>query len=137
MDRLLKTISRMSLVCGLILIFAFSGLLPPFPANGESLPDPTRPEKPGKQGQGTAGAKQQKEPPSWELTSVLHSPGRKLAIINEEVLGVGEEIAGARILEIRQDSVILFYRGQRRVIRLLSQGTGLSRTGNEQGVNKK
>jgi len=135
MDRLLNDFSRLSLLSALVLAVALSGPFSPFPASGQSLPDPTRPEKTGKQGQGPAGAKRQKEP-SWELTSVLYAPSRKLAVINDEIREAGQEIAGARILEIRQDSVVLLYRGQRRVVRLLSQGTGLRRTGNEQGANE-
>jgi len=136
MDRFLDTITRATLICGLGLLFAFSGPIRPFPAQGESLPDPTRPDKAEEERGSAAGAKQQ-QAPSWELTSIIHSPRRKLAVINGEIRKVGEHVAGAKVLTIQPDTVILLYRGQRRVLQLLPRETGLSRTGNEQGVTRK
>jgi len=135
MDRILSTIVKTSLLCGLGLLVALSGPLRPFPAKGESLPDPTRPDHKKGHGQGSPGADEQ-EMPSWKLTSIIHSPQRKLAVINGEIRQAGEHVAGARIQTIRPDSVILLYRGQRRVIRLFPRGNGLNRTGNEQGANR-
>lgn len=135
MDRFLDTITKATLLCGLGLLVALSGPIRPFPAQGESLPDPTKPERAGKERGSAAGAKQQ-QAPSWELTSIIHSPRRKLAVINGEIRRVGEHVVGAKVLTIRPETVILLYRGQRRVLRLLPRETGLSRTGNEQGVNR-
>jgi MSHA biogenesis protein MshK len=134
MDRFLDALGKVSLVCGLGLLLAVSGHPGPSTAHGGSLSDPTRPEGPG----GDVAAQQQPQhrEPTWDLTSIIHSPRRKLAVINNRITGVGEEVAGARILAIRPDSVLLLYRGQRRVLRLLSGDTGLNRTGNEQGVNR-
>jgi len=130
MDRLLGTLTRILLLCGLGLVIAFSGFLRPVPAKAEPLPDPTKPERPQKTRQSGTQAQQRKEP-SWKLTSILHSPRRKLAVINGEIRRAGEDIAGARVLAIQSDSVVILYRGQRRTLRLLSRESGLSRTGNE------
>lgn len=130
MDRLLGTHTRILLLCGLGLFIALSGTPRPFTAQAESLPDPTRPERSDKTRQSATQSRPRKEP-SWKLTSIIRSPRRKLAVINGEIRGVGEDIAGARVLAIQADTVVILYRGQRRVLRLLSRDSGLSRTGNE------
>lgn len=129
MDRLLDLLPRILFLCGLGLLMALSGFLRPVPAKAEPLPDPTQPERSEKTRQSGTQAQQRKEP-SWELTSIIHSPQRKLAVINGEIRQVGEDIAGARVLKILPDTVIILYRGQRRVLRLLSRGSGLNRSGN-------
>ncbi len=130
MDRLLGTLTRILLLCGLGVFIALAGSLRPIPAKAEPLPDPTEPERSQKTRQSGTQAQQRKEP-SWKLSSIIHSPRRKLAVINGEIRRVGEDIAGARILAIQSDTVVIHYRGQRRILRLLSGESGLSRTGNE------
>ena len=130
MDRLLSTLIRILLLCGLGLFIALSGSLRPVPAKAEALPDPTKPDRSEETRQRGTQTQQRKEP-SWKLTSIIHSPRRKLAVINGEIRRVGEDIAGARVLAIQLDTVVILYRGQRRVLRLLSRDSGLSRTGNE------
>ncbi|MEF8824246.1 MAG: hypothetical protein V5B78_09605 [Desulfohalobiaceae bacterium] len=130
MDRLLDLLPRILFLCGLGLIIGLSGFLRPVPAGAETLPDPTKPESPGRSERGNAAQAQQRKKPSWELTSIIHSPQRKLAVINGEIRQVDEDIAGARVLKILPDTVIILYRGQRRVLRLLPRGSGLNRSGN-------
>lgn len=58
---------------------------------------------------GTPDVNRQNEPApvALALSSILWSAERQLVIVEGEVLGVGDTIAGMRIVEIRQDSVIL------------------------------
>lgn len=131
MDRLLGPLTRILLLCVLGLSVALSGALRPVPATAEPLPDPTKPDRLGRSDRGGGAQVRQREEPSWNLTSIISSPRRKLAVINGEIRRVGENIAGARVLAIQRDTVIIRYSGQRRVLRLLSRGSGLSRSGNE------
>jgi hypothetical protein len=41
------------------------------------------------------------------LGSILYSPDRKLAIINGQIVGTGDEVNGARIVDITADTVFL------------------------------
>ena len=54
-----------------------------------------------------AGSRLSMAPVSLSLTSILYSPERRLAIIEGQVLGVGETIAGMTIVEIQPKAVIL------------------------------
>jgi hypothetical protein len=42
-----------------------------------------------------------------EVTSILWSADRKLAIVNGSILGVGDTIQGFEVVEVRQDSIIV------------------------------
>ncbi len=136
MDRLLNPIARAILACCLGLLVCVCGPATFAVAKDESLPDPTRPDR-SAQKHGSGQAREEQPPPSWELSSVIRSPRRELAVINGRIRQVGDIVDGAKILEIKPDAVILRYRGNRRLIRLFSQETGLTRTGNEQGANKR
>lgn|GEM_PF-1455636 len=63
----------------------------------ENLPDPTRPP---------AAVWQSPEQPSdlssetWEVTSILVSPGRRVAVINGQSRQEGDKVAGAVVLKI-------------------------------------
>jgi hypothetical protein len=41
------------------------------------------------------------------LGTILYSPDRKLAIIDNRIVGVGDEVSGARVIEITADGVLL------------------------------
>jgi hypothetical protein len=41
------------------------------------------------------------------LGTILYSPDRKLAIIDSRIVGVGDEVSGARVIEITADGVLL------------------------------
>ncbi len=43
----------------------------------------------------------------WVLSSILYSPGRKHAIINNQVVRKGEVIRGARLVRLQPDAVRL------------------------------
>jgi hypothetical protein len=53
------------------------------------------------------------------LGTILYSTDRKLAIVNGRVVGVGDDVNGARIVEITPASVLLRdERGRMRILRL-------------------
>jgi len=134
MDRLLDTLCKRTLAGCIGLLLFVAGIC--FPANAaDPLSDPTRPEKPAG-ARSSSARSEQNSSPSWELSSIIRSPRRKLAVINGKIRQAGEDIGGARILAIKPHAVVLLYRGERRTLRLFPQGAGLERTEDEQGVNK-
>lgn len=46
------------------------------------------------------------------LNSILIGPGRKVAVINGEIVGEGDTLAGARIMKISSGSVLVRAAGQ-------------------------
>lgn len=94
------------------------GLLILAPAvQGEPVDDPMRP--PVRESRATGSADPH---PGWSLTSVLIADDRRLAIINDRVLREGESVAGARVVRIEADHVLIRHSdGERR----LSLRTGL------------
>ncbi len=58
--------------------------------------------------------------PVWVLNSVITSNDRKVAIINQVPVLVGESVSGARILSIRDDRVLLSQDGKQFEIKLYS-----------------
>ena len=54
----------------------------------------------------------------WVLQSVLLSPERRYAIINGEILSLGESVAGAELVAIREGEVTLRAGGALRTVRL-------------------
>jgi hypothetical protein len=64
-------------------------------------------------------------PPFTELAGILYSPGRKLAIVNDFVVGPGDEVNGARIVDITASTVLLRdARGRLRVLTLGNRQPG-------------
>jgi len=56
------------------------------------------------------------------LGTILYSSDRKLAIIDGRIIGVGDEIRGARVVEITQSAVLL--RDGQGHLRRLAVGAG-------------
>ena len=56
----------------------------------------------------------QKLPPvaALELTSILFSASRRIAIIDDQLLGVGDSIRGARLIKINKNDVRLLSKGK-------------------------
>ena len=81
--------------CGLV----FLGLLLALPVMADS-DDPMRPPQAR---QATTPAAQQ----SWDLSSVLIGERRRLAVINDQMVKVGDRVGGARVQRIEADRVIL------------------------------
>lgn len=86
------------------------------PVHGEPVDDPMRP--PVRESTPSATDPH----PGWSLTSVLIADDRRLAIINDRILREGESVAGARVVRIEADHVLIHHGdGERR----LSLRTGL------------
>ncbi len=56
------------------------------------------------------------------LGTILYSPDRKLAIIDNRIVGVGDEVRGARVTEITAGAVLL--RDAQGKLRQLTLGAG-------------
>lgn len=85
-------------------------------AHAEPVDDPMRPPAQ----ESTAGPADPH--PGWSLTSVLIADDRRLAIINNRVLREGDSVAGARVVRIEADHVLIRHAGGER---RLSLRTGL------------
>ena len=86
----------------------------------QALRDPTRP--PAAAGKGSAG---KVEHSGFILQSVLISPERRYAIINDEVVPVGGSVAGAELIAIAEERVTLRTREGLRVLHLFPEVTRL------------
>lgn len=101
--------------CGLLLV----GLLLALPVTADS-DDPMRPPQAR---QTTTPAVQQ----SWDLSSVLISERRRLAVINDQMVKVGDRVGGARVQRIEADRVILL-RGEQSMTLTLRAGLDIRRS---------
>jgi hypothetical protein len=72
------------------------------------MEDPLRPPEyaPGEMG---AGSKTSAEP-AWLLNEILFSGGRRVAIINDVAVSVGDHVNGARVVDIKPEQVVLEYK---------------------------
>lgn len=66
---------------------------------------------------GAPAAQRNTAEPRWHLTGILVSTGRKLAMINDRLIGVGEKVDGARVRNIHGNSVELDIDGRLVVLR--------------------
>ncbi len=48
----------------------------------------------------------------FRLTSVIYSADRKLAIVDDQMLAVGDRIRGAELVELTRDSAHLLHKGE-------------------------
>ena len=86
-------------------------------AAAQALRDPTRPAVFfGRTGEG--GIVSRGRDAEWVLQSVLLSPERRYAIINGKILSLGESVAGAELVAIREGEVTLRAGGALRTVRL-------------------
>jgi MSHA biogenesis protein MshK len=95
------------------LLFLCATVLAPQGAYGQQLRDPTRPPVfmvPG----GPAAARES----DLVLQTVLISPERRAAIINGQLLRLGESIAGMQLMSISEGEVQLRGRGESRTLHL-------------------
>ncbi len=99
-------------------ILALAGLLAAGAAPALALKDPTRP--PGAQPAKAHKAAARKAL-RWTLGSTLVSPRRRTAVINGRLVGVGETINGARVVEILPSQVRLRREGRDITLVLLKQ----------------
>jgi len=64
---------------------------------------------------------------SWDLSSILVSPQRRVAIINGKTVKSGETLAGAKVLMINETSVKLKYRGEIILLKLFPHSVKTAR----------
>lgn len=86
------------------------------PVMADDLGDPTQPTRVVAH---ASPATPVERAPSWRLESIIVSPGRRLAVINDRVVGVSDRVGGATVIEILPYEVRLEYRGEIRRIALL------------------
>jgi len=93
--------------CAVAQLVLFAGCGIAFGAN--RLGDPTRPPA-------VASPSSTSTRVHWQVTSILFSPQRRVAVVNGRLVTEGEEVDGARVLTIRPASVELRYRTHRLTI---------------------
>lgn len=71
------------------------------------LDDPTRPANAS-----NTASSETKVTSSWDLSSILVSPQRSIAIINGKTVRTGETLSGASVLSINETGVKLRHRGK-------------------------
>ena len=64
---------------------------------------------------------------SWDLSSILISPQRRVAIINGKTVKSGEILAGAKVLTINEIGVKLKYRGKIILLKLFPDSVKTAR----------
>ena len=78
------------------------------------LDDPTRPPNTV----GIVASSTDETNTTWDLSSILISPQRSVAIINGTAVQAGEMLAGAKVVQIKQTTVELSYRDEIIVLNL-------------------
>lgn len=63
-----------------------------------------------------------------KLTSILYSANRKITIIDEKLVSVGEDVNGARLIKIEKDHVHLIKNGKTIKLLLSNQSTNFKKT---------
>ncbi len=98
-----------------ITVLVFGGLLavllPPNGGSAASLSDPTRPPQRFIAPVVSAPV----VPKSWKLGAILIAPQRRVAVINGQPLSVGDQVSGAKVIDIESDRVRL-RRGSREFV---------------------
>lgn len=90
-------------------------------AQAPSLQDPTRPYRPG-----PAAAPGPEGPAALELTAVLISASRRVAVVNGELYREGDRINGDVIAGIEPGAIRLKRGGEDVVVRLRKQGAAVN-----------
>lgn len=82
---------------------------------GDEIGDPTRPSYLQAERAPTTNAV-----PRWNVASIIVSSGRRIAVVNDRVVGVNDWVGGARVREILPYEVQLEYKGEIRHVSLVS-----------------
>jgi hypothetical protein len=69
-----------------------------------------------------------KKTKTLELTSILYSATRKIAIIDDKMLTVGDKIYGAKLVSIKKNSARLISNGKTINLRISSKSTNIRKT---------
>jgi len=106
------------------------------PVAGETLHDPLRPGSfSGSGSQPAAGGKTMPQEPDWQLTAVLVSKARLVAIVNGRTVQVGDLLQGYRVKSIERDQVVL--NNKQKTVVVPRNGTGLKSPASTGGLNGK
>lgn len=102
-----RTTWELILVCGLMMAVNSAWA-------AETLRDPTRPG-------GAPAPRAAAEPaaPQWRLSSIVIADTRRVAIINDEVVAIGERVNGATVMDIQPYAVTLRRNGRDFTLSLL------------------
>jgi len=95
----------------------------------KTLPDPTRrdvvvaePIKPLKEVKKRKKNRPKKQiPPQFVLQQTLISEVRKTAVVNGKTISIGDQINGAKVLQVNSDNVVLLLKGIPRSVYLTSR----------------
>lgn len=101
-------------------------LLSPALCYAENLSDPTRPPPSIFAPVAVGSAQEELVKPSTGLHSVLISKTRRAAIIDGQIVELGEEHGGARLIEVNEGDVVM-QRGQSRQVLTLFPGVKITR----------
>ncbi|MDX2481831.1 MAG: hypothetical protein QNK24_16030 [Desulfuromusa sp.] len=82
----------------------------------------------------SAGEKVQVNTNDWQLTAVLISAGRSVAVINGKSLQVGAQLDGYKLVQIDSDQVVL--KNKQRSLTLRRAGTGLKKMSTDRDIKK-
>lgn len=97
------------------IVIAAASLLLSLPAESGELVDPTRPSHARAQTQTRVA-----RAPAWRVETIIVSPTRRLALINGRMVGIGDRVSGAKVIEILPYEVQLEYQGETRRISLVA-----------------
>ena len=78
-------------------------------AGTETLTDPTRPPAVA----ADQSMRKGRQSPQWRLTATLIGPARRVAVINDRAMQIGETIDGAVLVEVASGSAFLVHEGRR------------------------
>lgn len=93
-------------------------ILPCAPGLAAPLPDPTRPAD---YAPSTRVDSAETEEMEWKVNGITIAPRGNSAIINGQVVTVGDQVASATVFEILPTGVVLDVRGNRMTVGLLPQ----------------
>ena len=97
---------------------------PTFALANAELPDPTRPAnyivETGEPVYVEVFSENTKEQISWTLSAVRISDNDKTAIVNGELVRVGDEINQAKVVEIKSQSVVIDHEDKKLIVRLFN-----------------
>lgn len=103
----------LAVVCVLVVIFGSRGA-----DAAVALTDPMRPSR---LQQNPKVVRSKPLTPKFELSSTLVSPGRRVAVINDRSVTVGDRIGGAKVLGIDTDRARLSYQGRTIAVHLTTR----------------
>ena len=81
-----------------------------------------------------AAEKPRPEPEPLRLTSIIYSAERKVAIIDDQTLAIGDRIRGAKLISLTRDSARLQRRGKIITLRLGTELTAIRKKASESNL---